>query len=205
MAVVLEPDNSCPMQDNSIEQSLLRDSPLSWMRLSQNCIRSVDWSCFYPILLPLHFFFSGVRYALLSKALPVFLCSLPFSLHWWFPIILLQSILSWLLLFRWPELTQKWCSTNWKRNCGYQRNIFIHTQNNWATICLWKAGVLVFIYLFTFWLHWVLVEAHMIFIVAHRFLSSCGVGVFLSSCGTQAPGHMGSVVVVRGFQSAWAL
>ena len=36
--------------------------------------------------------------------------------------------------------------------------------------------------------------------------SSCGMQVFLfSSCGTRAPGHVGSVVVARGFQSAWAL
>ena len=48
---------------------------------------------------------------------------------------------------------------------------------------------LLFIYFIYFWLHLVLV-------VAHRLLSSCGV---------QAPGCMGSVVVACGFQSPWAL
>ena len=36
-------------------------------------------------------------------------------------------------------------------------------------------------------------------------LSLRRVGFLFSSCGVQAPGCMGSVVVVRGFQSAWAL
>ena len=60
-----------------------------------------------------------------------------------------------------------------------------------------------FIYFIYFWLHWVLVaacgifvEARGIFVVVHRLLSSCG---------TQAPGYMGSVVVALRFQSAWAL
>ena len=43
------------------------------------------------------------------------------------------------------------------------------------------------------------------FIAARGLLSSCGVRLFSSSCGAQAPGHMGSVVVARGFQSTWAL
>ena len=42
------------------------------------------------------------------------------------------------------------------------------------------------------------------FIVVRGLLSSCGMRVF-SSCGAQAPGHVGSVAVVHGFQSAWAL
>ena len=72
-----------------------------------------------------------------------------------------------------------------------------------------------FIYLFILfiWLHRVLVaargifvEAHRLFMAAHGLLSNCGVRVFFfSSCGVQAPGHVGSVVVVRGFQSVWAL
>ena len=59
--------------------------------------------------------------------------------------------------------------------------------------------VLIFIYLFIylfnlfFWLCRVLVAARRVFVVALGLLSSCGVGFFLS------------LVVVRGFQSAWAL
>ena len=54
-----------------------------------------------------------------------------------------------------------------------------------------------------------------LFIVVRGLLSSCGVWVFSSlfaarrfslySCGAQAPGCVASVVVARGFQSAWAL
>ena len=42
-------------------------------------------------------------------------------------------------------------------------------------------------------------------VVAHGLLSSCGMQVFFSICGMQAPGRMGSVVVVCRLQSAWAL
>ena len=42
------------------------------------------------------------------------------------------------------------------------------------------------------------------FVAALGLLSSCGLRVFsLSSCGTWAPGHVGSVVVARGLYSLW--
>ena len=77
-------------------------------------------------------------------------------------------------------------------------------------------------FIFYFWLHWVLVVAHGVFIkacveasfvaarglfiAAHRLLSSCGVQVFSSLVvahkfqGTWAPERVGSVVC-----GAWAL
>ena len=74
-----------------------------------------------------------------------------------------------------------------------------------------------FCYLFTyfiyFWLHQVLVEACGIFIEACGIFR-CGTWASLklwcadflfSSCGAQALGCVGSVVVAQGFQSAWAL
>ena len=39
----------------------------------------------------------------------------------------------------------------------------------------------------------------------HMGFSPVVAGDFLSSCGAQAPGSVGSVVVVRGVQSTWAL
>ena len=61
-----------------------------------------------------------------------------------------------------------------------------------------------------FWLSQVLVAharsslRHVRFFTAVRGLFIAAHGL-LSSCGAQAPGYVGSVVVVRGFQSAWAL
>lgn len=46
---------------------------------------STDWSSFYPILLPSHFPFISVRYALQPKALSAFSYSQSFILHQWFP------------------------------------------------------------------------------------------------------------------------
>ena len=45
------------------------------------------------------------------------------------------------------------------------------------------------------------------FFVARELLSSCGVQVFFlfTSCGMQAPGCVGSVVVAHGVQSTWVL
>ena len=60
-----------------------------------------------------------------------------------------------------------------------------------------------FIYFIYFWLHRVLVAARGIFVVACGIFS-CGTEL-LSSCGAQAPGRVGSVVVVCGVHSAWAL
>ena len=62
--------------------------------------------------------------------------------------------------------------------------------------------------LFYFWLRWVLVSAHRIFVEARRTfrcstrasLQLWRVGFLFSSCGTQAPGCTGSVVVARGLQ-----
>ena len=57
--------------------------------------------------------------------------------------------------------------------------------------------------------------AHGIFYVEPCGIFCCGVqaiccdvwcvGFLFPSCGAQAPGHMGSVVVACGFQRAWAL
>ena len=44
-----------------------------------------------------------------------------------------------------------------------------------------------------------------LFVVTHELLSSCGVRVFLSSCGAWAPGCVGSVAVAHGVQSTRAL
>ena len=55
-------------------------------------------------------------------------------------------------------------------------------------IYLFSLFIWVFWFVFYFWLRWV-------FVVACQLLSSCGLRVFsLSSCGTQAPGRVGSVV-----------
>ena len=76
------------------------------------------------------------------------------------------------------------------------------------------------IYLFSFWLHRVLVEACGIFVAACRIFSlqcagfslqragfSLVVASGLSCCSAQAPEHMGSVVVAHGLCSCgtWAL
>ena len=69
-----------------------------------------------------------------------------------------------------------------------------------------------FLIFFFFWLHRVLVEACGIFrccagssLWHTGFSLVVAAGFLFSSCGAQAPGCMGSVVVARGFQSAWPL
>lgn len=129
MTVVLELDNSCPMQENSTGQFLLdlgntppelHGSP----RWSSFCQSSFTWS------------FHGCQICTVAWRLS--LLSLCHSL------VIPQQFsctcpLSWLLLFRGPELMQRWYSTDWNSGYGYEINIFIHTQNNWAAMCLWKA------------------------------------------------------------------
>ena len=81
-----------------------------------------------------------------------------------------------------------------------------YMRKNWGNQCLsyYVCVCVLFIYfIIIFWLHWVLVVACGVFVVARGLFVL--VRGLLSSCGARAPGCVGSVVVVCGVQSVWAL
>lgn len=132
IAVVIEPDNSCLMQDNPIVMSLLRVFSLALMRLSQNCSKVENKALSIQ---------SSILYTSLSKVSDMLWCTklsllpLLYALYP-LPVIPNNSLahLSYLGYYFLDDI-------NWPRNDNapikieaWLSNIFTHKQNNWATV-----------------------------------------------------------------------